>query len=191
MKNRDIKKLIIGIVLVGVGIWIFSYGLSLRSDEQMPTNDATSQVELNPETDRDPAPDFNLEDFSGESKSLSDFDGPLVINAWATWCPFCVDEIPEFAEIQAEFDGEVTFIPINRAESQSDQIDYLENRLSVATDSMVFLSDPDDSFYKSIGGISMPETIFVDSSGNIADHKRGPISKSELQEKVSLLVGEE
>ncbi|MEE4660984.1 MAG: TlpA disulfide reductase family protein [Halieaceae bacterium] len=36
------------------------------------------------------APDFVLEDASGELVSLKDFHGkPLVLHFWARWCPYC------------------------------------------------------------------------------------------------------
>ena len=41
-------------------------------------------------------PNFNLETVDGEEVSLSDYRGKVVfVNFWASWCPFCVDEIPD------------------------------------------------------------------------------------------------
>jgi thiol-disulfide isomerase/thioredoxin len=40
--------------------------------------------------------DFNLEDTKGNKVKLSDYKGKIVIlNFWATWCPYCVKEMPE------------------------------------------------------------------------------------------------
>ena len=109
----------------------------------------------------DMVPEFSGEDFEGNIVSLSDFRGkPIVVNSWAVWCPFCIDELPEFARLQEEFEDEIVVIVIDRAESKEKQIPYLED-LEVAG-KLVFLLDPGDSFYRSIGGFSMPETLFVD-----------------------------
>lgn len=134
-----------------------------------------------------PAPDFSLKDYDGKTVSFSDFAGtPLVINAWAAWCPFCKQELPDFAQAQKEFEGKVLIIAVDRAESLETSKKY-SDELEV-TDKLVFLLDPGDSFYRSIGGFSMPETIFVNKEGNIVFHKRGPMDINEIRERIKNLI---
>jgi len=78
----------------------------------------TNELLAGGEIETDPAPDFSLEDLDGNMVSLSDFRGQnLVINSWATWCPFCVTELPDFAALQKEFGDQIVVIAINRQES--------------------------------------------------------------------------
>lgn len=133
------------------------------------------------------APEFSLVDYNGKTVSLSDYKGKaLVINSWAAWCPFCREELPDFAILQKEFANDIVVIAIDRAESLEKAKDYTD-RIGV-TDDMVFLLDPDDSFYRSIGGFSMPETLFVDTNGRIRIHKRGFMTIDEMREKIISLL---
>lgn len=134
------------------------------------------------------APPFELQDYTGKTITLADFQGrPLVINSWAAWCPLCVEELVDFAKVQREFRNQVTVIAINRAEPLRVAKEFTDE-LGV-TDDLVFLLDPEDSYYQSLGGFSMPETIFVDTEGNIREHKRGPLTESEFRQKVEKLLG--
>lgn len=131
--------------------------------------------------------DFTLKDYDGNDVSLADYIGkPLVINSWAAWCPFCVEELEEFAAVQKELGDAVVIIAIDRAESLSRAKSFTDE-LGV-TDDLVFLLDSRDAFYKKIGGFSMPETVFVDKDGNIIIHKRGPMQASEIKDKINSIL---
>ncbi|MCH7882850.1 TlpA family protein disulfide reductase [Patescibacteria group bacterium] len=172
------KKIIIlvGVLIVlGVGAATF-----LR-------NSGSPAMQPGEEASLDKAPDFSLKDYQGNTVSLADFAGvPLVINSWAAWCPFCIDELPDFAAVQKELGDKVVIIAIDRAESLATSKRYTDD-LEVTND-LVFLLDPGDSFYRSIGGFSMPETIFVDREGNIRDHKRGPMDVEEIRERIQKIL---
>ncbi|MBI4050312.1 MAG: TlpA family protein disulfide reductase [Candidatus Doudnabacteria bacterium] len=168
------KKIIIIIVIAAVGL----IALIVRNNNQESLSE--SQV-------LGRAPEFSLRDFNGNTVSLADFSGkPRVINSWAVWCPFCREELKDFAAVQKEFGDEVVIIAIDRAEPISVQKNFTDE-ISVTSD-LIFLSDPNDSFYASIGGFSMPETIFVDKDGNIRDHKRGPMKADEIRERIKKIT---
>lgn len=125
--------------------------------------------------------------YQDEPVALTDLLGtPLVINAWASWCPFCVAELPDFATVQAELGDQVVFVAINRAESLRTAKKFTDD-LGVSED-MLFLLDPKESFYKAIGGFSMPETLFINAEGNIITHKRGFMTLEEIRDRTTDLV---
>ncbi len=134
------------------------------------------------------APDLVLTDYQGNEMRLSDFLGkPVVVNAWASWCPFCVDELPDFARVQEEYKDKLVVIAIDRGETLA-TAQAFSDKVGV-TGKLTFLLDPSDSFYKSIGGFSMPETIFVDKDGFIKYHKRGPMKLEEMRRRTSQAFG--
>jgi len=129
--------------------------------------------------------DIMLQEYN--ENTLAAFRGkPVVANVWATWCPFCVNELPDFVEVQKEFGDEVIIIAINRKESPT-QVSRFIGELGIADD-LTFLLDPNDSFYREIGGFSMPETIFVDRDGIIQFHKRGPMDADEIRERLQAIL---
>lgn len=170
------KKFIVPVVLVLVAVVVVGGFILTRR---------RAGIEVSPGTT--PTPAFSLKDYEGRTRTLEEFKGtPLVINSWAAWCPFCREELPDFARVQREFAGKVVFIAIDRAESLETAKRY-SDELGVTRD-MVFLLDPDDSFYRALGGFSMPETIFVDAAGNIRFHKRGPLTYEQTRERVEWLL---
>lgn len=151
------------------------------------TNELNTEVAEVAESKYDKAPQFSLKDYEGNVVS-SNYSGKkvTVVNSWTTWCPFCVDELPDFALLQEEFSDEIDVIAIDRSESL-DKAKKFSDELGV-TGRIGFLMDPKDSFYQSIGGFSMPETIFVDSEGNILIHKRGPMRFEEMKQKIDQIL---
>lgn len=133
-------------------------------------------------------PDLTFTDYQGKQVTISQFRGkPFIVNAWASWCPFCVEELPDFISLQEEFKDKVTVIAVNRAEQPSTAKNYTDGR--GLTEKLIFVLDPTDSFYKAISGFSMPETVFVDKDGKIVFHKRGPMPLEEMRRRMQDLFG--
>ncbi|MAF13277.1 MAG: hypothetical protein CMI53_00080 [Parcubacteria group bacterium] len=181
-KNYLIIAIVIVVVIIG-GVVLYN-GDSTNNNQNTNSGATTNNQPVVKEPKQDKAPAFSLQDYEGNTVSSTDFAGKsLIVNSWASWCPFCVDELPDFATIQSEFKDDIVIIAINRVESISTAKGF-SDKLGVSG-KLVLLLDPGDSFYQSIGGFSMPETIFVDTEGNIVEHKRGIMSLSQIRSKVN------
>lgn len=127
--------------------------------------------------------DLSFTNYAGQSVALKDWLGtPLVINSWAAWCPFCRQELVDFASIQKEFGEQVVIVAIDRAEPLATAKKYTDD-LGVTGD-LVLLLDPADSFYQAIGALTMPETVFINRGGQIVFQKRGPMDAEEIRQRV-------
>ena len=183
--------IIVGIAAIG-GFLIFSGDKTENSQENnelaknIGGSGQTLVNKIEDSDDKDKVPDFRLKDYEGNEVALADFTGKnIIVNSWAVWCPFCVKELKDFAELKRELGDKIDIIAIDRAESLSKVKGYTDD-LGV-TDDMIFLLDSSDSFYRSIGGFTMPETLFVDGGGNILLHKRGPMTLDEMRQKTNEL----
>lgn len=126
--------------------------------------------------------DVVLTDLEGNPVKMSDFQGhPIVLNLWASWCPYCRDELPAFVRLKKEFGERIIVIALNRGESL-EKAKATSDEFGI-TSTLKVLLDPNDALYKQVGGFSMPETIFIDSEGVIQDHRRGPMPYEEMRRR--------
>ena len=130
-------------------------------------------------------PDFNLVTIDGKEISSSDFRGKVVfVNFWATWCPFCVDEMPDFQRIFDEGGGDVVVLGINRAESLQKQNEFLTQELDVEI-TYPLLLDPSDNLAEAFGVRVMPTTFILDERGVIIQVKLGQfVNLDELKQAI-------
>jgi cytochrome c biogenesis protein CcmG/thiol:disulfide interchange protein DsbE len=132
--------------------------------------------------DRDPAPLSEFAMFDGSSATFADYEGqPLVVNFWASWCPSCVAEMAAaFKPAQQSLGDEVAFLGLNIQDDREDAL-----RLVEETGVLFDLGDdPRGDLYLEFGGIAMPFTIFIDADGFIVEQHNGPLTETQLLDKI-------
>ncbi len=174
MRSNVITFLILLTIILAAG----AYAWHAQQTETAENSEAARSL-LGEEADTNTAP---YTDLSGEPVDLQSFAGQVrVVNSWATWCPFCVEELADFQTLAAEIpDGEGVVIAINRSEPAAKQQSFID-RIGALSD-ILFLQDTTDRFYDSIGGFAMPETIFYRADGSVAVHKRGFMTIDEMRQ---------
>lgn len=128
-----------------------------------------------------PAPDIVMTDFEGRRFELSDYEGkPLVVNFWASWCPNCAAEMPDFEKVHQAAAGEIGFLGINQSDARGPAED-----LARATGVTYRLAvDPQGEIFQIFGALGMPTTAFIDASGNVVDVLVGQLSRDALTEYI-------
>ena len=90
------------------------------------------------------ARDIVLTDMSGKQVSLDSFKGKtVVLNFWATWCPPCRGEMPEFDELHKEFQktGEAVLLAVNLTDGRRETPERVAEFLKETGYTMTVLLD--------------------------------------------------
>ncbi|MCX6572960.1 MAG: TlpA disulfide reductase family protein [Candidatus Aminicenantes bacterium] len=126
-----------------------------------------------------PAPDFSIKDLEGNTLSLASYKGKvLVINFWATWCPPCRREIPDFIAVYKELKSEgLEILGLSVDETTAPALlDWARKQgmnypIALATPEIVAAYEP---------GEFIPATIIIDRKGQIRYRQSEMMDKDTL-----------
>jgi thiol-disulfide isomerase/thioredoxin len=124
--------------------------------------------------------EYSLPDLSGEQHSLEQYRGKwVVVNYWATWCPPCLDEIPDLVDFHERHkDSDAVVVGVNFE-------DIGRERLAQFVDSYlmsypVLRSEPLPT--TPLGPIpGLPTTYLIDPEGNKVARQVGPLTGEQLE----------
>ena len=129
-----------------------------------------------------PAPDFKLSGMDGKPVELKAYRGKLVIlNFWATWCPPCLQEVPDLVDFYQQHGEDAVVIGLavdDDAKEIKEFIRVMDVTYPVAIST--------DAINKKYGGIlSLPITFFIDRKGRIVTQQVGIVTRKQLEQFVS------
>lgn len=118
------------------------------------------------------APNFTLPNLAGETVNLSDSSGKLVvINFWATWCGYCVAEIPSMNTFAEKIKDEpFVFLSINLDDMSAEDVKRFASDKKIA---FPVLLDPKGNTSQKYGVEGLPYNIVINSSGKIVGKSSG------------------
>lgn len=132
--------------------------------------------------------DFTLVDIHGVERRLSDYRGKwVVVNYWATWCPPCLEEIPELETFHdSHKDVDAVVLGVNL-----EDIDLARLQQFVEEQ---FISYPvlrDRSRARTeLGAIpGMPTTYVVSPAGEVVARQVGGVTRDMLEDFLSSQTG--
>lgn len=130
------------------------------------------------------APDFTGTTLEGDSLTLSDFRGQLVlVNDFATWCGPCQAETPYLVEVYNAEGGDMVVIGLNLQESES-KVEEFKKRHNIP---YPLLMDPEGEITAIYRPIGLPTSWFIDSDGVVRYVHAGPMTTSMLQETLEAI----
>ena len=131
------------------------------------------------------AADFTLETVDGTEVSLSDYRGDVVlVNFWATWCPPCRAEIPDFEAAYRERQGDgFVVLGINVEESREAVAPFAQ----AMGMSYPVLLDRGGQVMKMYRAPGLPISLFIDRDGVIRVRHVGFLTGEQLQKYLAQL----
>jgi len=123
---------------------------------------------------------FALTDSEGRLHRLEDYRGKwLLVNFWATWCPPCLDEIPDLVALHEERGNrDLAVIGV--------VMDYQSRETVLQFVEQMFISYPivfgSPAIAAQIGKIvGLPTTFIYDPGGKIALRHVGPLTREAVE----------
>jgi cytochrome c biogenesis protein CcmG/thiol:disulfide interchange protein DsbE len=135
-------------------------------------------------------PGIVLPSLDGQLVNLSDLNGKVVmLNFWATWCPPCRSEIPDFVELENELGSRgLAIIGVSLDTDTPDQVKAFvkENAINYQ---VLYAGDQSEEVVDQMGGIrGIPTTFLIDRQGGIVRKVTGVLSKQDWIKAVSDLL---
>lgn len=125
--------------------------------------------------------DFSVETIDGETFTLSEAlkeHELLLVNLWASWCPYCIDEFPYLQQACEEFGGRVGVVALSVEPTDNERVmakvvDATGVTFPVGSDTGIGL----DATY---GTGSVPLSILLDQEGCILYVLNGSLPSAEI-----------
>ncbi len=114
---------------------------------------------------------------------------PLVMNFWATWCPYCVQEMPDFQQLYEEYGDRVSFAFIDATDGSRETLDAARSWLADngLTDLPAYY-DLDLNATAMFAARALPTTVVVSADGRILGVRSGMIDPSQMRATLDSLV---
>lgn len=129
---------------------------------------------------------LKLPDLEGKEQSLAQWRGKvLVVNFWATWCPPCRAEIPEFARISFKYAGkDVQFVGISM--DAADKVHEFKQEMEIPYPTLIGDLGVMD-LVTNLGNPAkgLPFTVILRRDGTAHQVKLGAMSGPELEKALA------
>ncbi len=179
-KRSTTLAVVTGLVLIGLAAVVLAI-LPRAENPAAPNQLSTIPVEVNY-----PAPELRLENLIGETESLADFRGKVVlVNNWATWCPPCKAEMPTLVDFYNDHAKEGLMIIAIEAGDPQDQVQKFADQYHMTF--AVWL-DPERKSIEAFKNGGLPNSYVIDRTGAVRLAWTGEINRETLEKYVTPLL---
>lgn len=119
-----------------------------------------------------PAPAISFADLSGNTVSLSEFAGKIIlVNLWATWCEPCLREMPSLERMQSRLGDKITVLAISEDRGGSKIVEPFIGKLGLK--SIKTYLDPKSGVERAFEVQGLPTSFLIDREGRVLGRVEG------------------
>jgi thiol-disulfide isomerase/thioredoxin len=125
------------------------------------------------------AQSFVFKDLQGHEQRLQDYRGKWVlINFWATWCPPCLEEIPDLAELhEAHKNKDLVVIGVALDSTRESVVEFIAKKKIGYP--MVF---GDYNMAEQVGEVeALPTSYLYDPTGKLVSYQQGMVTRASVE----------
>ena len=133
------------------------------------------------------APSWTLKGVDGSEVKSTDFNGKVVVvDFWATWCPPCKKELPEYVALQKKYaDKGLVIVGISLDELPAADVKAFGEKMKINYPLVMGDGDAVDAF----GGIQgLPTAFVIDREGNVRHVKLGLADPAAYEKLIASLL---
>jgi thiol-disulfide isomerase/thioredoxin len=119
-----------------------------------------------------PAPAISFVDLAGNTVSLSEFTGKIVlVNLWATWCEPCLREMPSLERVQSRLGEKIGVVAISEDRGGSKTVEPFIDKLGLR--SVKVYLDPKSAIERAFKVQGLPTSFLIDRKGRVLGRVEG------------------
>lgn len=183
------------ILMIFIGLFMLYSGIILYMKQDLKVSEkskTSTSTKNNSEDDSVFAPDFLLYDQNENEWHLKDLRGKtIVLNFWATWCPPCRMEMPDFQKVYDELKNSnnqsVVILGIASPEyGQETNVQGIKKFLAQNNYSYPTLMDFDGNISMTYYISAYPTTFIISPEGKVINGALGAISAEQLRKMINV-----
>jgi thiol-disulfide isomerase/thioredoxin len=127
--------------------------------------------------------EFTLPDFDGKPVSVSDYHGKwVVVNFWATWCPPCLEEIPDFVALYEENRDSIVVLGVNYEEVNDEYLREFVDSHMMSYPVMHMEPLP----VTPLGPVQgLPTTYIISPQGELVARQEGQVTREVIEKYIA------
>ena len=147
-------------------------GGGLAAEENPDVSERARLGEFIPASPLRPAPVVSFVDLAGNTVSLSEFAGKIVlVNLWATWCEPCLREMPSLERVQSRLGDKIAVVAISEDRGGSKTVAPFIDKLGLK--SVKIYLDPKSAMERAFKVQGLPTSFLIDRGGRVLGRVEG------------------